>query len=72
MHDGRPADVLSELTKTVDILIIGSRRYRPLRAVMVGGVSGQVIRSAACPSDRRPTDEQEAPAMGLGALNEAR
>jgi nucleotide-binding universal stress UspA family protein len=28
---------------------MGSRGYGPLRAVLVGGVSGKVIRSAHCP-----------------------
>jgi nucleotide-binding universal stress UspA family protein len=49
LHSGRPADVLIGLSETVDILVIGSRGYGPLRAVLLGGVSGQVIRSAACP-----------------------
>jgi nucleotide-binding universal stress UspA family protein len=49
LHSGRPADVLIALSETVDLMVIGSRGYGPLRAVLLGGVSGQVIRSAACP-----------------------
>ncbi len=49
LHVGRPADVLIALTDTVDILVIGSRGYRALTAVLLGGVSGRVIRAAACP-----------------------
>jgi nucleotide-binding universal stress UspA family protein len=49
LHSGRPADLLIGLSETVDLLVIGSRGYGPLKAVLVGGVSGQVIRSAACP-----------------------
>ena len=49
LHSGKPADVLIGLTETVDILVMGSRGYGPLKAVLLGGVSGQVIRSAACP-----------------------
>jgi nucleotide-binding universal stress UspA family protein len=49
VHSGRPANVLIALSETVDILVIGSRGYGPLKAVLLGGVSGQVIRSAACP-----------------------
>jgi hypothetical protein len=49
LHSGRPADVLIALSETVDLLVIGSRGYGPLRAVLLGGVSGQVTRSAACP-----------------------
>jgi len=49
VHSGRPAEVLTALSETVDILVIGSRGYGALKAVLLGGVSGQVIRSAACP-----------------------
>jgi nucleotide-binding universal stress UspA family protein len=49
LHSGRPADVLIGLSETVDYLVIGSRGYGPLRAVLLGGVSGQGIRAAACP-----------------------
>ena len=49
LYSGRPADVLIGLSETVDILVIGSRGYGPLKAVLLGGVSGQIIRSAACP-----------------------
>ena len=30
-------------------MVVGSRGYSPLKAVLLGGVSGQLIRSAACP-----------------------
>jgi nucleotide-binding universal stress UspA family protein len=46
---GKPADVLSGLSDTVDLLVMGSHGYGPLRALLRGSVSGQVIRSAACP-----------------------
>jgi nucleotide-binding universal stress UspA family protein len=49
IHAGRPADALVALTDTVDVMVVGSRGYGPLKAVLLGGVSGQVIRSAACP-----------------------
>ena len=49
LQPGRPADMLIGLSETVDILVMGSRGYGPLKAVLLGGVSGQVIRSAACP-----------------------
>jgi nucleotide-binding universal stress UspA family protein len=44
-----PADVLIERSHELDLLIIGSRGYGPLRSVLLGGVSGRVIRDAACP-----------------------
>ena len=32
-----------------DLLVLGSRGYGPRRAVLLGGVSGRVVRRAACP-----------------------
>jgi nucleotide-binding universal stress UspA family protein len=49
VHVGRSADRLIALTETVDLMVVGSRGYGPLKAVLLGGVSGQLIRSAACP-----------------------
>jgi nucleotide-binding universal stress UspA family protein len=46
---GEPARALAEHSRGLDLLVVGSRRYGPLRAVLLGGVSGRVIRSAACP-----------------------
>jgi nucleotide-binding universal stress UspA family protein len=46
---GRPADRLIASTETLDVMVVGSRGYGPLKAVLLGGVSGQLIRSAACP-----------------------
>lgn len=44
-----PADVLIERSHELDLLVIGSRAYGPLHSVLLGGVSGRVIRDAACP-----------------------
>ena len=49
LQPGKPADVLIGLSETVDILVVGTRGYGPLKAVLLGGVSGRVIRAAACP-----------------------
>jgi nucleotide-binding universal stress UspA family protein len=47
--DGDAADQLVEHSARLDLLIIGSRGYGPLRAVLAGGVSGRVVRAAHCP-----------------------
>ena len=47
--DRDPADALVECSHELDLLVIGSRGYGPLHAVLLGGVSGRVIRDAACP-----------------------
>jgi len=46
---GEPADALADHSAQLDLLVTGSRGYGPLRAVIVGGVSGRLIRTAQCP-----------------------
>jgi nucleotide-binding universal stress UspA family protein len=41
--------LIVERSLGLDLLVIGSRGYGPLRAVLLGAVSGRVIRDAACP-----------------------
>jgi len=47
--DGRASEQLSAQTRSLDLLVVGSRGYGPVRSVLLGGVSGQVIRTATCP-----------------------
>lgn len=44
-----PADGLAAASEHLDLLVMGSRAYGPMRAVMLGGVSRRVITRAACP-----------------------
>ena len=46
---GDPADELARFSKDLDLLLAGSRGYGPMRAVLLGGMSGRLIREAACP-----------------------
>ena len=46
---GNAARVLADASDGLDLLFMGSRGYGPMHAVMVGGVSGQLVREAACP-----------------------
>jgi nucleotide-binding universal stress UspA family protein len=46
---GNPAKRLIERSAQLDLMIVGSRGYGPLRSVLVGGVSGEVVRGAHCP-----------------------
>jgi nucleotide-binding universal stress UspA family protein len=55
---GDPARELVEHSRELDLLVVGSRRYGPLRAVLLGGVSGRVVRSAACPVVVVPRGEE--------------
>jgi nucleotide-binding universal stress UspA family protein len=47
--EGDPAERLVAASERLDLLVVGSRGYGPLRAVLTGGVSGRVIRGAHCP-----------------------
>jgi nucleotide-binding universal stress UspA family protein len=46
---GDPSDVLIERSSNLDILMLGSRAYGPLRHVLLGSVSARVMREAHCP-----------------------
>jgi nucleotide-binding universal stress UspA family protein len=49
LRSGDAAQALIERTEQLDLLVTGSRGYGPLRSVLVGGVSGKLIRDAHCP-----------------------
>ena len=44
-----PADTLIRVSENLDLLVVGSRGYGPLRAVLLGGVSRRVAAEAHCP-----------------------
>jgi nucleotide-binding universal stress UspA family protein len=46
---GDPSGVLIERSSGLDILMLGSRAYGPLRHVLLGSVSARVMREAHCP-----------------------
>ncbi len=46
---GDPVADLVNQTEDADLLVLGSRGYGPRRAVLLGGVSGRVVRKSACP-----------------------
>jgi nucleotide-binding universal stress UspA family protein len=46
---GPAGSELAEQSHGVDLLVVGSRGYGPLRAVLLGGVSHALVRAAACP-----------------------
>jgi nucleotide-binding universal stress UspA family protein len=49
LREGDPARELAEATRELDLLVTGSRGYGPLRAVLLGGVSGPLLREAHAP-----------------------
>lgn len=47
--EGDPADELAAQGVDLDLLVLGSRAYGPLRHVLLGTVSGKAMRNAPCP-----------------------
>ncbi len=47
--DGGAAAALADQGIELDLLVIGSRGYGPLRRTLLGGVSAEVMRTAPCP-----------------------
>jgi nucleotide-binding universal stress UspA family protein len=46
---GDPVGLLAERSADLDLLVMGSRGYGPLHSLLVGGLSGRVLRTAHCP-----------------------
>jgi nucleotide-binding universal stress UspA family protein len=46
---GRPADALVELSEFVDLVVIGSRRWGPVKRVLLGTTGESLVHDAACP-----------------------
>ena len=61
---GSPNRELATQSETVDLMIMGSRGYGPLHAVLLGGVTHAVVRKAACPVIVLPRGARN----GLGTL----
>jgi nucleotide-binding universal stress UspA family protein len=49
VQEGDAAAILADASAEVDLLICGSRGYGPVRTVLLGGVSGRLVHTAACP-----------------------
>ena len=49
LREGREATELALQGVDVDLLVVGSRGYGPLRRTLVGSVSGELVRTAPCP-----------------------
>jgi len=47
--EGRPADVLTAAGRTADLLVLGSHGHSRVRHTVLGSVSEECIRKAACP-----------------------
>ncbi|MDW5596788.1 universal stress protein [Conexibacter stalactiti] len=59
-REGEPARELAEASKTVDLLVAGSRGYGPLKRVLLGSVSSRLVREAEGPLLLLPRSAVEA------------
>ena len=46
---GRPSDELAAFSERVDLLVVGSRSYGPIRRLLLGSTSSSLAGSARCP-----------------------
>jgi nucleotide-binding universal stress UspA family protein len=46
---GKPSHELREAGRDLDLLVCGSRRYGPVRRVLLGSVTARLVRNAGCP-----------------------
>ena len=48
-HGNPVPELLSQCEQGIDLLVMGSRGYGPLRSVLLGSTSSMMIRAARCP-----------------------
>ncbi len=49
VHHGDPAKTLVELSKTADLVVVGSRGFGGFRDLLLGSVSTKVVQHSVCP-----------------------
>jgi nucleotide-binding universal stress UspA family protein len=47
--EGEAVERLADVSRGLDVLVVGSRRFGPVRSALLGGVSARLIERAACP-----------------------
>jgi nucleotide-binding universal stress UspA family protein len=68
MPEGAAAEEITAVSPGLDLLVMGSRAYGPLRRVLLGSVSASVVRDARCPVlilPRGAADDGEPPTEEL-------
>ena len=66
LTDGSPVDVLADASESLDLLVVGSRGYGPIRAVMPGSATAALLPRAHCPFLVMPLGVDE-PLAGIAA-----
>lgn len=49
LEEGDPAKIVASHGVELDLLVIGSRGYGPIRSALLGAISAEVMRTAPCP-----------------------
>ncbi len=68
---GDPSEVLVAASRELDLLVLGSRDYGPLRHVMLGSVSASVMRASRCPVLVLPRHTLYTPTTAAAAVAQA-
>lgn len=69
VRGGSAVEELVRLSERVDLLVIGSRGYGPLRRVLLGSVSAHVVGRSSCPVVVAPRGAVEHRATARGAVS---
>jgi len=64
---GHAGEELAEFSARVDVLVVGSRGYGPIRSLMLGGTAVHLASSAQCPLLVLPRAEDDATGLDEGA-----
>lgn len=70
VRQGDAADELAAASAELDLLVVGSRNYGPLRRALLGSVSGRVAEHAHCPVLVVPRHAVSRPAPTAAAVGE--
>ena len=66
---GEPAEVLAEGASDLDLLLLGSRGYGPVKGTMLGSVSARVMAAAPCPVIVIPRGAGSRPLEPIGPIS---
>ena len=64
---GDPADELGKAAEQLDLLVVGSRGYGPVRRTLLGSTSARLIRRTPCPVLVIPRRAESPTLLGFGA-----